>query len=64
MNMMLICILNVDSGSLGIRPSLALWSRWQRYPSAFWELLLSPDVMSPVYASLAEVSSMSSTAGG
>ena len=33
-------------------------------PAVFWGLLLSPIVMLPVYASLAEVASMSPTAGG
>lgn len=33
-------------------------------PAVFWGLLLSPVVMLPVYASLAEVASMSPTAGG
>ncbi|RMZ88889.1 hypothetical protein DV736_g3889, partial [Chaetothyriales sp. CBS 134916] len=33
-------------------------------PVVFWGLLLSPIVMLPVYASLAEVASMSPTAGG
>jgi choline transport protein len=33
-------------------------------PSVFWGLLLSPVVMFPLYASLAEVASMSPTAGG
>lgn len=33
-------------------------------PAVFWGLLLSPVVMIPVYASLAEVASMSPTAGG
>jgi choline transport protein len=33
-------------------------------PAVFWGLILSPIVMLPVYASLAEVASMSPTAGG
>jgi len=33
-------------------------------PAVFWGLLLSPVVMLPVYCSLAEVASMSPTAGG
>jgi choline transport protein len=33
-------------------------------PAVFWGLVLSPIVMLPVYASLAEVASMSPTAGG
>lgn len=33
-------------------------------PAVFWGLLLSPLVMLPVYASLAEIASMSPTAGG
>jgi choline transport protein len=33
-------------------------------PAVFWGLILSPVVMLPVYASLAEVASMSPTAGG
>lgn len=33
-------------------------------PAVFWGLILSPCVMLPVYASLAEVASMSPTAGG
>lgn len=33
-------------------------------PAVFWGLLMSPLVMLPVYASLAEVASMSPTAGG
>ena len=33
-------------------------------PSVFWGLLLSPLVMLPVYASLAELASMSPTAAG
>jgi choline transport protein len=33
-------------------------------PAIFWGLILSPVVMLPVYASLAEVASMSPTAGG
>ncbi|KAL1583342.1 hypothetical protein WHR41_08002 [Cladosporium halotolerans] len=33
-------------------------------PAVFWGILLSPFVLLPVYASLAEVSSMSPTAGG
>lgn len=33
-------------------------------PSVFWGLLLSPVVMLPVYASLAELASMSPTAAG
>lgn len=33
-------------------------------PAVFWGILLSPFVLLPVYASLAEVASMSPTAGG
>ena len=33
-------------------------------PSVFWGIILSPFVLLPVYASLAEVASMSPTAGG
>lgn len=33
-------------------------------PAVFWGLFLSPLVMLPVYASLAEIASMSPTAGG
>ncbi|KAM0722080.1 hypothetical protein Q7P37_003006 [Cladosporium fusiforme] len=33
-------------------------------PAVFWGLILSPCIMLPVYASLAEVASMSPTAGG
>lgn len=33
-------------------------------PSVFWRIILSPFVLLPVYASLAEVASMSPTAGG
>lgn len=33
-------------------------------PAVFWGILLSPCVLLPVYASLAEVASMSPTAGG
>lgn len=33
-------------------------------PAVFWGVLLSPCVLLPVYASLAEVASMSPTAGG
>jgi amino acid transporter len=33
-------------------------------PAVFWGLIISPIVMLPVYASLAEVASMSPTAGG
>lgn len=33
-------------------------------PAVFWGIILSPVVMLPVYASLAEVASMSPTAGG
>ena len=33
-------------------------------PAVFWGVLLSPVVLMPVYASLAELASMSPTAGG
>jgi choline transport protein len=33
-------------------------------PSVFWGIVLSPIVLLPVYASLAEMASMSPTAGG
>lgn len=33
-------------------------------PAVFWGIILSPCVLLPVYASLAEVASMSPTAGG